>query len=189
MPITKTVSVRSTFASACLGAFALVSACGGEAKPGPAAPNAADPSKAGGAGESAATPPPAETKTAGTAAPQGAAPKKMSVDECKSLREEAQSEMDAEIIKVDKACKAIADCEIVKGHACDFSCATVAIPKSELADWNAELTKMKEGACKKWTENDCPTINPPRAAAGGGAPPWCRDDKKLACEKGHCVLK
>lgn len=130
--------------------------------------------------------PKVEPETAATASPVGTAsgesPVSLSAAECDALLHEAQAEMDAEHIKVDKPCKTDADCVEVKGHACDFSCVDGAIPKAELADWDAELAKTKDTHCKKWEVASCAKTSPAPAAS-------CADGKKPACQAGHCALK
>lgn len=146
-------------------------ACGSSPKPEPTSPTAtAEPAPA-----------PTEEKAADADA-AAAAPAKMSAADCDALVAEAQAEMDAEHIKVDKPCKKDADCVGVKGHACDFTCVDGAIPKGELAEWDKELARMKDGTCKKWADNECATIS-------AKAAPTCQEGKKPACQAGHCVLK
>ena len=102
--------------------------------------------------------------------------------QCDTLRNDAQSEMDAEIIKVDKACKKDADCMPIKGRACGFACTSGAIPKGEQAEWDKEMASVKGGPCKKWEEMGCKKAD--------AKPPTCDKDKmKAACDKGHCILK
>ena len=103
--------------------------------------------------------------------------------QCDALVAEANTELDAERIKVDKACKKDADCMPIKGRACGFVCTTGAIPKAEEKEWTAELTRMKDGPCKKWEEMECSKVSPPRK------PTCANDSKKPACEKGLCILK
>lgn len=144
-------------------ATVLVLACG--ETPSPTVPNA-EPK----------TTPPATTATAPTAS-------KLSADKCNAFHDEAQTEMDAEQIKVDHECKADGDCIAVTSHACDFKCSNAAIPKNDLGNWDAELKKVKDGPCKKWTDGDCATTTPPPAGF------QCKDDKKPACVNKHCVMK
>lgn len=107
---------------------------------------------------------------------------KLTADQCKALSDEAQAEMDAEQIKVDHECKADSDCVAVTSRACLFKCENAAIPKGDLANWDAELKKVKEGPCKKWTEGDCATTTPPPANL------QCQE-KKPACVNKHCVMR
>lgn len=149
-----------------------LAACGGDAKKEPTAP-APLPSTAPPEVVDAAAPVSAATPDAGaTKDPQA---------ECTALLDDANSTLDAERIAVDKLCKKDADCMPIKGHACGFLCVTGAIPKSEEKDWTEALTKVKEGACKKWEANDCAKLRTK-------PPPTCRD-RKLWCDKGHCALK
>jgi hypothetical protein len=163
--------------------LSLVVACGGGQTPAggsattpaaPEPPSASNATAAAGADAGAAGPgAPAATADAGGG----------KAAECTHLANDAHSEMDAEIIKVDTGCKKDADCMVVKGHACDFTCVTAAIPKAEEKEWTRELGVMKSGPCKKWAELDC-------AKEGDGKAPTCSDDsKKAACKAGHCVLK
>lgn len=102
--------------------------------------------------------------------------------QCDALLHDAQAEMDAEHIKVDTPCKKDADCTLVKGHACDFTCTDGAIPKGELKEWDRELAALKTGQCKKWEDLGCKKPD--------AKPPTCTDEKKkAACDKGHCVRK
>ncbi|HVJ93970.1 MAG TPA: hypothetical protein VM580_29475, partial [Labilithrix sp.] len=100
---------------------------------------------------------------------------------CDALVDDANVTLDAERIAVDKVCKKDADCMPIKGRACGFVCVTGAIPKAEEKEWNESVQKVKDGACKKWTESDCVSLKTK-------APPTCQE-RKVACEKGHCVLK
>ena len=103
-------------------------------------------------------------------------------EQCETLRNDAPSEMDAEIIKVDKPCKKNDDCMAVKGRACGFVCVTAAIPKAEEKDWTKEIGTVNDGPCKKWKEMEC--------AKADAKKPTCEKDKmKATCEKGHCILK
>ena len=128
-------------------------------------------------------PVPATTSEADAAAPTAAAdagaPDKQT--ECDALVDEANSALDAERIAVDKACKKDADCMPVKGRACGFNCTTGAIPKSEEKEWNETLTKVKDGQCKKWNDNECAKLKTKPA-------PTCQE-RKVWCDKGHCALK
>lgn len=107
----------------------------------------------------------------------------MSKDQqCDALQADAQSEMDAERIKVDKACKKDADCMPIKGRACQFICTNGSIPKAEEKEWQRELTAVNDGPCKKWNDMGCKKPD--------AKPPTCSDDKKKpACDRGHCVLR
>jgi hypothetical protein len=116
----------------------------------------------------------ASTADAGAAKPDKAA-------ECDALVDEANQTLDAERIAVDKACKKDSDCMPVKARACAFNCANAAIPKSEEKDWTEAMTKVKDGACKKWTDNECAKLKTKPQ-------PACQD-KKVWCDKGHCALK
>ena len=159
-----------------LGAAALF-ACGSSQKPEPVTytpapvetapePRAAEPVTPEVAVDAGATP---------TAADKSAA--------CTTHLHDAQAEMDAELIKVDTTCKKDADCMTVKGHACDFTCTTAAIPKAEQKEWDREMTALGTGACKAWTDGDCAKLTDTKA-------PTCADEgKKASCQKGHCVLK
>ena len=139
-----------------------------------------------------ATPPstasaiPASTGDSGTTAAAGDAgggEKKDKAAECDAISQDANSTMDAELIAVDKPCKADKDCMTVKGRACKFVCITNAIPKIEEKDWNDSLKKVTDGPCKKWTELECDKLNTK-------GPPTCQKDKWVAkCNKGHCELK
>ncbi len=161
-------------------AFALLIACGSDAKKEPAAPAAT----ATDSTPPEVPPPPPATATA-TAPPVAAAPdaggKSDKQAECDALIEDANSSLDAERIAVDKLCKKDADCMPVKGRACGFKCVTGAIPKAEEKEWNETLTKVKDNQCKKWDANDCIKLRTK-------APPTCQD-RKVWCDKGHCALK
>jgi hypothetical protein len=156
--------------AAALGAAGIIAACGGSPAPEPVVGVAPEPT------------PPVATEATPPEPPPEAKPEKMSAADCDALLHEAQAAMDAEHIKVDKPCKKDADCMGVPGHACDFTCVDGAIPKAEQADWDEELAKVKEGPCKKWADNACAETSAPPA-------PTCKDDKKVACVKAHCVLK
>lgn len=153
-------------------------ACGAEPKKEPTASTAT---------ASASAPPPAAampeagTTAAAPAADAGSAGKPDKQAECDALLDDANSTLDAERIAVDKECKKDADCMPIKGRACGFVCVTGAIPKVEEKDWNEALTKVKEGSCKKWADNECAKLRTKPA-------PTCQD-RKLWCDKGHCSLK
>jgi len=159
-----------------VSAAAVAVACGSEPKMEPTAPTAT---------ATATEPPPAPTTTdeadaaAPTAAADAGAPDKQA--ECDALIDEANSALDAERIAVDKLCKKDADCMPVKGRACGFNCTTGAIPKSEEKEWNETVTKVKDGQCKKWNDNECAQLKTKPA-------PTCQD-RKVWCDKGHCALK
>jgi hypothetical protein len=159
--------------------FALgIAACGSDPKPDPTAPT-------GTTTASATPPPPMADMDAGSAASSTAPPadagKSDKQAECDALIDDANSTLDAERIAVDKLCKKDTDCMPIKGRACGFVCVNAAIPKIEEKDWNESLTKVKEGACKKWTENECAKLKTK-------PPPTCQD-RKVWCDKGHCALK
>ncbi len=153
-------------------AFAFLIACGSEPKKEPMAATAT----------ASAAPPDAP---AASAAPVAEAPdaggKPDKQAECDALLDEANSSLDAERIAVDKLCKKDADCMPIKGRACGFNCVTGAIPKSEEKEWNETLTKVKDGQCKQWDANECAKLRTK-------PPPTCQD-RKVWCDKGHCVLK
>lgn len=154
----------------------LLMACGSEPKKDPAAATAtteAPPPVSTPAATEA--PPPAATADASTTAK----PDKQT--ECDGFVAEANSTLDAERIAVDKVCKKDADCMPIKGRACAFSCENGAIPKSEEKEWNESLQKVKDGPCKKWTDDECSKLNTKPA-------PTCQA-KKVWCDKGHCSLK
>lgn len=147
----------------------VVAACGGST---PAPPDAPKPPEPASTVVQSADPPKAPDPV----------PAKLSADECKKLSEEGSAEMDAEQIKVDHECKADGDCVAVTGRACSFKCMNAAIPKNDQANWDAELTKVKDGPCKKWTDGECATTTPP--------PATCKDEgKKAKCVNKHCVLR
>ena len=160
------------FASVSFGLF-VVAACGeslpkapdvGVTPPVPSAP---------------ALPAAPDTTADSGAAATPAAPAKMTASECDALVDEANHELDAERIKVDKACKKDADCVVIKGRACSFACSNGAIPKAEQAEWDGTVTKVKDGQCKKWADNDCAKTTPPKT-------PTCKDVKP-GCKAGHCI--
>jgi hypothetical protein len=164
-------------------AVGLVLACGSDPKPDtnvPTTPSATPTTTA-----SATADVPDASGSGAAATPDGgggaaAAPTKE--QQCEALQSDAQSEMDAERIKVDKACKKDADCMPIKGRACQFICTNGSIPKSEEKEWTRELAAVNEGPCKKWNEMGCKKAD--------AKPPTCSDDKKKpACDKGHCILK
>ena len=163
-------------------AVGLVLACGSSPKPDVSTPPT--PSATPSAMPSAM---PASTSDAGggatASADAGSADAGPSKDEqCTALQNDAQSEMDAERIKVDKQCKKDADCMPIKGRACQFICTNGSIPKAEQADWDKEMAAVKAGQCKKWEEMGCKKPD--------AKPPTCSDDKKKPfCDKGHCTLK
>lgn len=163
---------RSTFFIACTALVAV--ACGSEPKKEPTAATATAPVEAPPAPATEADAP-----AATSAVDAGAKPDKQA--ECDALVDEANSALDAERIAVDKQCKKDADCMPIKGRACGFVCTTGAIPKSEEKEWNETLTKVKDGQCKKWNENDCAALKTKPA-------PTCQD-RKVWCDKGHCALK
>lgn len=102
--------------------------------------------------------------------------------QCEALQSDAQSEMDAERIKVDTACKKDADCMPIKGRACQFICTNGSIPKAEQKEWDREMASVKDGPCKKWAELGCKKPD--------AKPPTCSDEKKKpTCTAGHCSLK
>ncbi|MBX3264737.1 MAG: hypothetical protein KF782_34005 [Labilithrix sp.] len=101
--------------------------------------------------------------------------------ECDALLDEANAELDAERIAVDKLCKKDADCTPIKGRACGFACVTGAIPKSEEKEWNDTVQKVTDTQCKKWNEQDCASLRTK-------PPPTCQE-RKVWCDKGHCALK
>jgi hypothetical protein len=163
---------------------AVVVACGSDPKKDPvtstptasasgssSAPAASGSASASGASSTAATPPAAD-------AGGGKSDKQT---ECDALLDDANSTLDAERIAVDKACKKDADCMPIKGRACGFVCVTGAIPKIEEKDWTESLTKVKNGACKKWETNECAKLKTK-------PPPTCTE-RKIWCDKGHCALK
>jgi hypothetical protein len=150
-------------------AFGTVIACGGTPTPEPAIGTTSEPPPS--------APAPAEAKPETPSEPA-----QMSAADCDTLLHDAQAAMDAEHIKVDKPCKKDADCVGVKGHACDFACVDGAIPKGEQAEWDSELAKVMDGACKTWEASGCPSTSPAPA-------PTCKDDKKVVCVNAHCVMK
>jgi hypothetical protein len=154
----------------------VVMACGSEPKPEPAAATAT----------ASAEPPPAPAaSSAAPAASASAAPETPAVDpkiaECDKLRDDANQTLDAKRIEVDKDCKKDADCVPIKGRACGFDCVNAAIPKSLEKEWNTAVTKVKDGQCKKWDSNEC-------SKSKTRPQPTCQD-KKVACDKGRCILK
>ena len=161
-------------------AIGLIVACGPTPKPDvpptpsatPTTPSTSDMTPEAGAG------PTASSDAGGGGADAGPTKEQ----QCETLQSDAQAEMDAERIKVDKACKKDADCMPIKGRACQFICTNGSIPKAEQADWDKEMTSVKAGPCKKWDELGCKKPD--------AKPPTCSDDKKKpACDKGHCILK
>lgn len=156
------------------GATAVVSlACGSEPKP---EPNVAPSSVGSAAAPADAAAPPTPT------APDAGAPAKPSAEaECDELQDDANQTLDAELIAIDKPCKKDGDCMIVKGRACAFNCGNRAIPKVEEKDWKEAMSKVEQGACKKWNEKECSKLRTK-------PPPTCVD-KKPWCDKGHCALK
>jgi hypothetical protein len=168
-PMTKTLSAG-------FSAFALLAACGSDAKKEPASP----PPTASESGPSPAATPSA-TAAATPAVPDAGSGKSDKQTECDELLNDANSTLDAERIAVDKLCKKDADCMPIKGRACNFVCVTGAIPKVEDKDWNDALTKVKDGPCKKWEANECSKLRTK-------PPPTCQD-RKVWCDKGHCSLK
>jgi hypothetical protein len=165
---------------AIVSAAVVVVACGSEPKKDPTASTAT---------AVASSPPPIDSSTASTA--DAAAPtssggadaggKSDKQTECDALIDDANSTLDAERIAVDKECKKDADCVSIKGRACNFNCTNGAIPKALEKDWTAKVTKVKDGQCKKWTDNECAKLKTKPL-------PTCQD-KKVVCEKGHCNLK
>lgn len=159
------------------GVFVAV-ACGGT--PAPMVPEVTPP-VASDSAKPVDTAPPSVPASASSAA---AAPAKMTAADCDKLVEEANVELDAERIKVDKVCKKDADCIGIRGRACTFTCQNGSIPKAEQAEWDKEVANVKDHQCKKWSENECSKISPPKN------PPTCADDaKKPSCNKGKCILK
>jgi hypothetical protein len=155
-------------------ALVALAACGSDPKPEPTAATATASSE----------PPPAPA--ASSAAPAAsAAPEPPKVDpkiaECDTLRDQANEQLDAERIAVDKDCKKDADCVAIKGRACGFDCVNGAIPKALEKDWNARVSKVKDGQCKKWDSNECAKLKTKTQ-------PECKD-RKVVCEAKHCVLK
>jgi hypothetical protein len=155
----------------------VVAACGGEPQKEPTAATAT---------ASATPPPPATAETSPPKEPTaavdaGAGPKQGKEGECDALQDDANSTLDAARISVDKVCKKDADCMPIKGRACSFNCANGAIPKGEQKEWDTAMAKVKDGACKKWTDNQCDKLKTRPA-------PKC-DDKKVASDKAHCPLK
>jgi hypothetical protein len=167
--------VRIVRAAAML-AFAamLVAACGSEPKKDPTAATAT----------AMPVPPPSDSVASAVKdapADAGVAAKPDKQSECDALLDDANSTLDAERIAVDKLCKKDADCMPIKGRACNFNCVNASIPKIEEKDWNESLTKVKDGPCKKWAENECSKLKTK-------PPPTCQE-KKSWCDKGHCALK
>ena len=178
------MGIRTNSMVMSIGFLFVVAACGGSPKPEPgtgtSTPTATPPSP------DAAAATPVSTGDATASADAGAGDGGSGggkAAECTALRDEAQSEMDAERIKVDKICKKDADCMVIKGRACAFNCTSGAIPKAEEKDWTSELEKVKSGPCKKWTDMDCEKIAPPRAQT------CTQEGKKASCQAGHCTLK
>src|SRR5687767_403718 len=103
-------------------AVGLILACGSDPKPNvPTTPSATPTTTA------SATPLPDATGTTASTGDAGgggggadAGPTKE--QQCETLQSDAQAEMDAERIKVDKTCKKDADCMPIKGRACQFIC-------------------------------------------------------------------
>jgi hypothetical protein len=154
---------------------AVIAACGSEPKKEPTAATASVPE----------VPPPA-TPEAGAAGPatgavDAGAPATDKQAECDGLIDDANSALDAERIAVDKLCKKDADCVPIKGRACGFNCVTGAIPKAEEKEWNETLSKVKDGQCKKWNDNDCAKLKTKPV-------PTCQE-RKVWCDKGHCAVK
>lgn len=181
MRISRAMTSRTLSLSA-LGLFSttvfVAVACGGA--PAPMVPEVTPP----GASDSAKPVDTAPPSTPASASSAPAAPAKMTAADCDKLVEEANVELDAERIKVDKACKKDADCIGIRGRACTFTCQNGAIPKAEQGDWDKEIANVKDHQCKKWSENECSKISPPKN------PPTCADDaKKPSCNKGKCILK
>jgi hypothetical protein len=160
---------------------ALVVACGGEQQKEPTAATATASAPETPPPGPAETTAPKEPTAAAPAVDAGAGPKKGKEGECDALRDEANSTLDAARIGVDKVCKKDADCMAIKGRACTFDCANGAIPQGEQKGWDDAMAKVKGGACKKWTENECEKLRTK-------PPPKC-EDKKVWCDKGHCALK
>ncbi|MBX3214746.1 MAG: hypothetical protein KF850_22105 [Labilithrix sp.] len=167
----KNVRVRAGHAVlVVVSAAATVVACGSEPKKEPTVATAPT--------ETA----PAETAVAPAAdADAGGAAKPDKQAECDALLDEANAELDAERIAVDKLCKKDADCTPIKGRACGFVCETGAIPKSEQKEWDDTVQKVKDAQCKKWGEQDCASLRTK-------PPPTCQE-RKVWCDKGHCALK
>lgn len=158
---------------------AVVVACGSEPKRDPAtSPTASVTGSVGPMTSASSSSAPASSAASG-GADAGGKPDKQA--ECDALLDDANSTLDAERIAVDKLCKKDADCMPIKGRACGFVCVTGAIPKIEEKDWNESLTKVKDGACKKWEANECAKLKTK-------PPPTCTE-RKVWCDKGHCALK
>lgn len=174
-------TTHALLAVSCAAIF-VAFACGGVPKPD--LPNVTPPIGSDLPKPDTSATPPATSASAAPASSAPAAPAKMTAADCDKLVEEANVELDAERIKVDKACKKDADCIGIKGRACTFTCQNGAIPKAEQGDWDKEVASVKDNQCKKWSENDCSKISPPKK------PPTCADDaKKPSCNKGKCILK
>ncbi len=158
-----------------LATASVIVACGSDAKKEPVAPSPPAASEASAdAGAVTAAVAPTTADAGGAAKPDKAA-------ECEALLDDANSSMDAERIAVDKACKKDADCMPVKSRACAFNCVNAAIPKAEEKDWTENLKKVTDNQCKKWNEMDCAKLRTKPA-------PTCQD-RKVACDKGKCILK
>jgi hypothetical protein len=155
----------------------IVVACGSEPKPEPTAPTATTPPPP----PLPPTAPPPDALATSSAHDGGAPGKSDKQAECDALIDDANSTLDADRIEMDKLCKKDADCMPIMGRACNFNCFNGAIPKSEEKSWNGAVSKVKDGACKKWTDNDC-------AKQRTKPPPTCQD-KKISCDKGHCAAK
>ncbi|MBX3220734.1 MAG: hypothetical protein KF795_09460 [Labilithrix sp.] len=154
-----------------VSAAATVVACGSEPKKEPTVATATPPAEVA----------PEAVPDAGAESTEAGAGKPDKQTECDTLLDEANAELDAERIAVDKLCKKDADCTPIKGRACGFVCATGAIPKAEEKEWNDTVQKVKDGQCKKWSEQDCASLRTK-------PPPTCQE-RKVWCDKGHCALK
>lgn len=159
-----------------VGSAVVIVACGAEPKKEPSAAGAVA------SGPPARAEAPEARADAATSSPDaGSAGKPDKQAECDAWLDDANGTLDAERIAVDKPCKKDTDCMPIKGRACGFVCVTGAIPKAEEKDWSEALTKVKEGPCKRWADNECAKLKTKPT-------PVCQD-RKLWCDKGHCALK
>jgi hypothetical protein len=171
------MTISKLISSMILGSLVLA-ACGSGAKKEPkAAPPPAD-------SVDVAPVPPSSAASSAPSASASAAPEPPKTDtkqaDCDSLAADASSSLDAKRIEfAEKSCKKDADCIAVKAHACSFACANGAVPKAQEKAWNDAVSKVKDGQCKKWTDNACDKLK---------SPPTCQD-KKATCDKGHCAVK